>query len=490
MKHRAIAIGAGLAVLALALTGTAEARNPNCAGGIQYVVQGMRDKEKGNLDDYRREMSKAVDRLSACATEDPEDLEALAYLGWAYAEVDSCGPAGRAFQKAIDGLRAKGDKKVSWAESNRESYWAKSFNQGIGAINTGQGFYPDFTKAPADETEKTLKDQAQKKYEEALAALSCAVELKPGDPKTIRNLATVHALTGDLVGAESILREGLKSAPGDTDLTSALGTVRKNYAGKLIEEKKYEQAITFYADLAKTNPQDADAHLGMADAYFNWALAQKSDSARASYKAAGDEYAKAAGLRPGEADLLYNAALSHQNANDFAQAGSEWREYLKLKPDDVSALSAFGAALAELKKYDDAAEQLHKAVMLKPKDGNLHRQLGGVYARADNQTKSYEEMVVYLAIERGQAAPDAAEAAKKAPANSDAAKTLASLGAPDELRFWEAEGQKYETWLYWGKSAAYTFRGGQQVVKTDWGAAPPKLSAAPQATKPATGKKK
>jgi hypothetical protein len=33
----------------------------------------------------------------------PTDLEAIGYLGWAYAEVDSCGPAGKWFAKAIEG---------------------------------------------------------------------------------------------------------------------------------------------------------------------------------------------------------------------------------------------------------------------------------------------------------------------------------------------------------------------------------------------------
>jgi len=492
VRHRAIAIGAGLAVLGLALSGAAEARNPNCAGGIQYVVQGMRDKDKGNLEDYRREMFKAVDRLSLCATEDPADLEALAYLGWALAEIDSCGPAGQAFQTAIDGLKAKGDKKAGWAQSNRESYWAKNFNQGIADIQAGQTTYPDFMKEPADDGERALKTEAGKKYDEALNALTCASLLKPGDPRTVRNLGTVYALRGDLLRAEAVLRAGLQAAPGDSDLVSALALVRKNYAGRLIDEKKFEQAIGFYADLAKGSPNDADVHLGLADAYFNQALTLKGDSAKASFKAAGDAYAKAASLKPGEADLMFNAALAHQNAGEFGLAEGEWRGFLKTKPDDTTALAALGSALVELKKYDEAAAVLHKAVNLKPKDEKLHRQLGGVYARADNQPKSYEEMVVFIALERGQAAGDATEAAKKAAANSDAAKTLSAMGPPEELRFWEAEGQKYETWVYWGKAVAITFRGGQQIVRSDWGAPPPKLekAAAAEAPKHPPGKKK
>ena len=45
-------------------------------------MQALRDKEKGNTEDYQREMMKAVDQLTACADEDPADYEAVGYLGW------------------------------------------------------------------------------------------------------------------------------------------------------------------------------------------------------------------------------------------------------------------------------------------------------------------------------------------------------------------------------------------------------------------------
>ena len=113
-------VAAGAAALLL-VAGVASARNMHCAGGIQYVVQGLKDKERGNLEDYHREMNKAVDQLVACANEDPADLEALGYLGWAYAELDSAGPAGQWFQKSIDGLCSKGDKKkCEIVTTNRE----------------------------------------------------------------------------------------------------------------------------------------------------------------------------------------------------------------------------------------------------------------------------------------------------------------------------------------------------------------------------------
>ena len=493
MRHRAITLGAGLAMLALALglAGTAEARNPNCAGGIQYLVQALRDKEKGNLEDYQREIFKAVDRLSLCSTEDPEDFEALGYLGWACAEMDSACPAGVAFEKAIAGLKAKGDKKSGLAEINRESYWTKNFNRGLADMQAGQAAYPEFTKEPADDGEKALKAEAANKYASAIVALDRAACLRPGDPRTARSLGTAYALTGDMLKAEAILREGLVAAPGDSDLVNALTQVRRNYAGRLLDEKKFDEAIGFYADLLKTSPNDADLFSGLANAYFQRAFTREGEARKPDFKSAGDQYDRAARIKAGEADLLFNAALAYQNGGEFALAETQWREFLKIKSEDTDAMAALGSTLAELKKYDEAAAVLHKAVNLKPREKNLHRQLGGVYARADNQPKSYEEMVVYISLERGTPAENAADAAKKAPAGSDAAKTLATLGAPEELRYWEADGQKYETWIYWGRSVAYTMRAGLQVAKSDWGAPPPKL-AKPEPAVPskAVGRKK
>ena len=66
----------GLAVLGLALgSSVALARNFHCAGGIQYVIQGTKEKDKGNLDDARRIFGKAVAQLTECTTEDPTDSE-------------------------------------------------------------------------------------------------------------------------------------------------------------------------------------------------------------------------------------------------------------------------------------------------------------------------------------------------------------------------------------------------------------------------------
>ena len=466
MKRSLTPAAAALAVVALA--GAAQARNPHCAGGIQYVAQAMHDKERGNLEDYRREINKAVDQLQECATEDPNDFEALGYLGWAYAEVDSSKLAGEAFAKAIEGLKQKDPKKVEWAVTNRESYWATAFNDGIAKINAAQAIYQDFLKEPASDADKTMKEEARKNYNLALASLTHASQLKPGDPKTIRNLGSVYAFMGEFDAAEKLFQAGLKTAPGDSALLASLKSVRSNAAGQLIDQKKYDEAIALYADLVKGEPSNADLHLGLADAYFKRAQSKKGDAAKPDYKLAGDEYAAAAKLRPTEGDLPFNAALSYQNAGDSKSAEPLWRQALKLRPGDQDAISALGQCLADLGQYDEAVKMLWDGVNESPKNKVLHRQLGSVYTKAGNTAKSSEELMVYLALQNGQPSADAKAAAKSG--KGARAQTYASAGDPDDVVPWDFNGDKVESWFYWTRKQAYHFKGDALTLKSDWSA--------------------
>ena len=454
-----------------AMTGVAEARNPHCAGGIQYLNIGLNDKAKGNMEDYKREIRKAVDQLSQCAAEDPADLEALGYLGWAYAEVDSARAAGEAFERAIAGLKVKDPKKSEWAAQNRESYWATAFNDGIAKINAAQVAYPDFMKKPENEADETLKGEAKKSYAQALASLTRASLLKPGDAKTIRNLGSVYAFMGDFQKAEGVFREGLKLAPNDSLLQQSVKSVRTNYASQLIEEKKYDEAITFFGELIKGDPNSSDLQLGLADAYFKRALSKEGEARRPDFKLAGAAYAAAAKLKPGDADLTFNAALAYQNGGDTKSAEPLWRETLKLRPDDVDAFSALGSCLADLGRFDEAVRTLWEGVNREPKNMILHRQLGAVYTKAGNNPKSTEELMVYLALQNGKPVADPAAASKSAKGGTARAQTLASAGVPDQVNPWEIQNEKVESWFYWSKHQAYHFKGDALYLKSDWSAA-------------------
>jgi tetratricopeptide (TPR) repeat protein len=149
---------------------------------------------------------------------------------------------------------------------------------------------------------------------------------------------------------------------------------------------------------------------------------------------------------------------------------TQWEKTLSKRPDDLDALTAYAAALSEVGKPQEAVEALLKAVANKPKEASIHRQLGAVYTKANDNEKATEELMVYLALSKGEAVADPAAAAAKSAKASNAGKTLASMGAPEAVVPWEADGEKYETWFYWAKRQAFHFKGGNLQVKSDWSA--------------------
>jgi hypothetical protein len=118
--------GLGIGALLLA-AGAAHARNFHCAGGVQYVIQGMKEKDKGITSDAERIFNKAVVQLNQCTTEDPKDAEAWGYMGWAYGELDSATQAGKAFEVAVEKFKDDPKGLKRW-EDNRKSYWVKYYN--------------------------------------------------------------------------------------------------------------------------------------------------------------------------------------------------------------------------------------------------------------------------------------------------------------------------------------------------------------------------
>ena len=478
MKRISIAVAVSLLVT---WVGAAHARNPHCAGGIQYLTQWRADKEKGNTEDYKRELLKSIQQLEMCSTEDPSDFEALGYLGWSYAEADSAAAAGRAFDKAIQGLTAKGDKKsLQMVTNNRDSYWALAFNDGIGKIKAAQELYGDYCKTPANDEEKKQKAAAGQKYDEAVASLHKAAALKAGEVRTLKNLGTVDALRCDYRQAEAHFKEAMAVAPADSEIAQFLRSVHANMANELVSSKDYDKAIAFYGDLLKNDDKDGNAWGGLGDAYFERAAKAQGEAQAKDFKAAGDAYAKSAALRNNDPDLWYNAATAYQNAHEWEKAEAGWRARLAAKPDDEPAMLELGSVLAELKKFDDAIKVLHQAVLLKPQDKAAHRQLGAVYTKAGNNQKGTEELMVYLALQSGQPVADPAADAKKAPAGSVQAKTLSSAGTPEAVYGWSAENEKWQSWFYWNKHVAYHFKGGALAQKSDWTAPDLKTAGRPK----------
>jgi tetratricopeptide (TPR) repeat protein len=254
--------------------------------------------------------------------------------------------------------------------------------------------------------------------------------------------------------------------------------VRANKAVALVDAKKYDEAIAYYMELTKQDPNSHDLWMGLGNSYYNRASTKaepaRTDAAKkADYKLAADAYSKAYQLRTSDMNVAFNAALSYQNAGEVGLAEAQWRTVLKATPNDADALSSLGSVLADEKKYDEAQASLQRAVEIKPEEKVFFRQLAAIYSKQGNSPKMTEMMFVYLPMANGQLQPDAAAAAKAgAKPGTAAANTLASMGAPDKVYNWtDNAAGALQTWMYSAKKLAFTFgSSGALAQKSDWNA--------------------
>jgi tetratricopeptide (TPR) repeat protein len=473
VKLRAIATAGLVAgLLAGVHGGVAEARNSNCSGGILYVTQALGAREKQDLAESRKLFLKAVNRLSLCASEDPNDFEAQGYLGWAYAEVDSAGPAGVWFQKALAGLRTKGDKKaLEMVSNNRRSFWVNAYNAAIGKMKDAEALYPDFNVAPASEADSVTWNEARNAYAAAIAQFTRAQQLDPSDPTPLKSTANAYTLMGRDSMAEQVYLEAAKTMPDDTTIVQALRAIRNDRGMRLIDRGQPDAAIAVFTQLIQEEPANPNRYAGLGDACFEKAQTTRPDSAaRPIYKAAGDAYAKASDLNRTESSIAFNSGISYYSAHEFALAEPVLRRAVGLKADNGQYQSYLASTLAALKKFDEAAQSFASALAAAPKDPEVHRQLGIAYNFAGVGQRASQAFLVARSLDRRAKSADDPAAVARA-ATGPMVRIRESAGIPDQVNDWAVQSgteiQKIQTWYYWSKKTAYHLMG-NDTVQSDW----------------------
>ncbi|HET9707652.1 MAG TPA: tetratricopeptide repeat protein, partial [Gemmatimonadales bacterium] len=356
---------------------------------------------------------------------------------------------------------------------NRLSVWVRWNNQGIQDVNSATQAYPNLPGTPSEQ-DKQVYDEAMKQLDSAKVVLNRAMAVMPDSLSSVRMLSYAHYLQGDYTTAEKIATNGLKQNPAYFPLIELQSAVRKQYARTLLNAKKYDEAITYYEQILKDSPADADINAALGDAYMQRAQQEGNKSKAADWKASGTAYARASDARPADADMAFMAGQSLRNAGELATAEKYWRLAVKNKPDDVDANLGLARTLSDMQRGADAIAVLNDALTRSPDlNKEIFHELGSVYGKVQNNPKSTEMMVMYLALSRGQQVADVGGRVKSAKPGTGAASTQASAGSPDAIYDWEADGKQLQTWVYKAKKVGYTFEGQGMVLqqKSDWSTA-------------------
>jgi tetratricopeptide (TPR) repeat protein len=197
-------------VLAAALAPPAAARHFKIAGGIQYVIQGTKEKDKGNLEDAERIFGKAVTNLSEGVVEDPKDDEAWIYLGQAHGELRQFEQAGKAFAEALRRVQDN-PKFLKRATDNRAYFFNNAYNEGLKKYKEATAIMPA-EEIPNSTDPKAA--EAKAKLAEAEAQFRNALLINEERAIAYDNLAIMLALQGKFDQAGPVVDAGMaKSVP-------------------------------------------------------------------------------------------------------------------------------------------------------------------------------------------------------------------------------------------------------------------------------------
>jgi tetratricopeptide (TPR) repeat protein len=125
------------------------------------------------------------------------------------------------------------------------------------------------------------------------------------------------------------------------------------------EQKKYKEAIVQYRNALQQDPRFGEARLKLAHSYTH----------AGDRRAAAGEYVRAADLLPDNFEAQLEAAAVLVLSGRFEDAKIRAERALAKNPRSIEAHIVLGNALAALKDFDAAIEQLDEAIRIEPSAG-------------------------------------------------------------------------------------------------------------------------
>ena len=147
---------------------------------------------------------------------------------------------------------------------------------------------------------------------------------------------------------------------------------------RLFDENQTELAIQAYQQAIKLNPDLAEAHFKLGIAYALLEMqyeqtgtvdpanpdARSKPRSQKSFEKAAETYKKWIAANPNDDVAHYNLARTYNKLNKDEEAEKEFRQAVKLKPEDSEYQTELGSILIKLAQYREAIAPLKKAIEL------------------------------------------------------------------------------------------------------------------------------
>jgi len=155
----------------------------------------------------------------------------------------------------------------------------------------------------------------------------------------------------------------------------------------LADLKKSDEAIAHLKKLLDEAPDDMRAYLALGGVY----------SSTQNYRAAADVYDKAVERlkNPEKSDwnIFYQRGIAYERLKEWPKAEPNFREALKLMPDQPQVLNYLGYSWVDMNtNLDEGLAMIRRAVDLRPSDGYIVDSLGWAYYRLGRFDEAVTEL--------------------------------------------------------------------------------------------------
>ena len=221
--------------------------------------------------------------------------------------------------------------------------------------------------------------EAVKHYELALKTLE--------EPVIHRNLAFALLMLGRYEQAEKEYRIVIQYEPDAPHIHNWFGAA-------LFKQGKTDEAVRHFAQAIqiKTN---------FLPAYDNLGVARESQG---KLDEAIDSFRKALAIEP-NLERHTNLARALRANSDHEEAAQQYRQVIRIDPNDASAHNALGEILGGLDNFDEAIQHFSQAARLAPKSALVHYNLARALEKAGRIAESIEQYDRVLALKPDSTGP-------------------------------------------------------------------------------------
>jgi tetratricopeptide (TPR) repeat protein len=217
----------------------------------------------------------------------------------------------------------------------------------------------------------------QRKRREAAEDFSKVIELNPQNSEGYAWRGISLASLGGNENFERLIVDENRALALRPDNTQALSYRAFGY----LQLKRFDAAITDYAQMIRLEPTVVTHYLSRATAY------REKDDAASRLMALGD-LNQAVLIDKKSAQLYSSRSSLHAVMGNRVAALADADKVAELMPNTVEAINTRGAVFMDLREYAAAAKEFEKAMAFSPKDEYAFLYGGAVYSFLKQDTKA------------------------------------------------------------------------------------------------------